>query len=36
MLRTDEVIDLRDATAEAVELVGSIERCALSPADLWN
>ena len=26
MLQTDEVIDLREATADAVELVGSIER----------
>jgi hypothetical protein len=36
MLRTDEVIDLREATAEAVELVGNIERRALSPAHRWN
>jgi hypothetical protein len=36
MLRPDEVIDMREATAEAVGLVGSIERRALLVVDHWN
>ena len=36
MLRPDEVIDTLEATAEAVELVGTIERCPPSPVGGWN
>ena len=36
MLRRDEVIDTREPTAEAAELVGSIEGRAGSLEDRWN
>ena len=36
MLWPNAVIDIRAATAEAAELVGSIERRALPVADAWN
>ena len=36
MLLPDEVLDAREAAAEAVEFVGCVERGALSPADPLN